>query len=200
MSQRSSFMFFCHAWRPTQCPMLTNPIRVFLAFHCHLSRNCHCVVLSLAVRTEWVIFFEAGTFSGGFCVCLNPLLSPLTNAGLSFPIHLVPIGLESKSPRVKSVIRTDHVAMPDWPGCLLPFMKLWIRINETQHCFISQHVCLPDCSLTVDGEMRAPVWPQQQHLGLLTLWPSPCFCAQETRTHLQRANRELQVVLQIPDS
>lgn len=125
-------------------------------------------------------------FSDG--LCLNPILSPLTNAGLSFPIHLVPIGLgKEQSPSLGQ----DHVAKPDCPGCLLPVMKLWIRINETQHCFIS-HTFV---SLSVDGEMQ--VWPQQQHLGLLTLWPSPCFRAQETRTNLQRANSELQMVLQM---
>lgn len=33
-----------------------------MASHCHLSGNCHCVIVSLAVRTEWLIFFEAGAF------------------------------------------------------------------------------------------------------------------------------------------
>lgn len=86
-----------------------NKPNLFLAFHCHLSRSCHCVIVSLDVieLNEWFpLKLVLSCFSDGLCLCLSPIFSPLTNAHLSFPIHPVPIGLGNRSPWAKSIIRT----------------------------------------------------------------------------------------------
>lgn len=72
-----------------------------------------------------------------------------------FPFTWFPLAWGISLPEHSPSSGQGHVAKADWPGCLLPFMKLGISINETQHCFISQHVCLASCSLCVDGETRA---------------------------------------------
>lgn len=46
---------------------------------------------------------------------------PITWSPLVWEIHLA--GWSPSSAQ-------DHVAKPDWPGCLLPFMKIWFRINK----------------------------------------------------------------------
>lgn len=83
-----------------------NKPNIFLAFHFYLSRNCHCVNLSLAVRTEWVIFFEAGTFL--FLSRPLPKPHPFSSDKFRLVFSHSPGShwFRNWSPRAKSIIRT----------------------------------------------------------------------------------------------
>lgn len=50
-----------------------------------------------------------------------------------FPFTWFPVVWEISLPGWSPSSAQDHGAKPDQPGCLLPFMKIWFRINETQH-------------------------------------------------------------------
>lgn len=130
-AQRSAFMFFCHAWRASvsfanECNMsLQLPIST-------LVEKCCCVILSLAIRREWVISFEGSsafpplwwTLALPKKQCLSPLKCRLV---LSHRPGSRCLGKWlagwSLSPG------QYHVAKPGWPEYLLPFMKIWFRIN-----------------------------------------------------------------------
>lgn len=131
-----------------------NKPNIFLAFHFYLSRNCHFVILSLAVRTEWVIFFEAGTFLFLWWPLPKPHPFSADKCRLVFS-HSPGSHWFRELVSQSKVHPLDETMWQSQAGQDVCF-HLWVRVNESQPCFVSQRVCLADGSLSVDGEMQAP--------------------------------------------
>lgn len=155
-----------------------------MASHCHLGRNCHCVILSLAIRTEWVIFFKAGALLSLWWTVGLPKPHPFSSDKCRLVLFHSPGSHWFGKCVSQAEVHHWHRTMWQSQTGQDVYFHFWKSDSELMK--LSVLLYFPtrlSCRwLIVCWWSNASCWLATAALWFVTLWLSLCFCAQERRT------------------